>query len=304
MLYHSFRIHRLELNRFFKVFPLRPLTIFTTHRAPGKTVSYWHRQHTSKTKLPVLFIHGIGIGLLPYVNFLAEINYSKEDDHGEIGVIAIEMMPISFRITHGALQKEEMCQEILGILKKHHWDEFVLVSHSYGSVISTHLLQHPEISPKIGRILLIDPVSILLHLPDVAFNFTCRKPRRANEHQLHYFGSMDMGVAHTLARRFFWSENILWKHDIEGRRVTVALSGQDLIVDTNTVGRYLTQDGPLSSHAQSSHAHCKWKQNDWKGDGLDVLWFQELDHAQAFDYKKARFALVDVVKSYCSRAIV
>lgn len=41
----------------------------------------------------------------------------------------------------------------------------------YGSVVSTHLLHTPHIAAKIGPIILIDPVTFLLHLPDVAFNF-------------------------------------------------------------------------------------------------------------------------------------
>lgn len=54
---------------------------------------------------------------------------SSEDD-GQLGIIAIEIMPISFRITGEPLQKEAMCREIDAILKKHGWDKFVLVSHS------------------------------------------------------------------------------------------------------------------------------------------------------------------------------
>lgn len=42
---------------------------------------------------------------------------------------------------------------------------------SYGSVITTHLLHMPQIAQKIGSMLFIDPVSFLLHLPDVAYNF-------------------------------------------------------------------------------------------------------------------------------------
>jgi hypothetical protein len=42
---------------------------------------------------------------------------------------------------------------------------------SYGSVIATHLLHTPYIAQKLGPILFVDPVSFLLHLPDVAYNF-------------------------------------------------------------------------------------------------------------------------------------
>ena len=96
----------------------------------------------------------------------------------------------------------------------------------------------------VSSTLFIDPVSFLLHTPDVAYNFTVRKPRRANEWQLWYFASKDPGVAHTLGRRFFWSENVMWKEDVEdlvreGKQVAVSLGGRDLIVNTAAVRRYL-----------------------------------------------------------------
>lgn len=296
MTFHSFSFYRISISRFFTVFPFRPITLLTAHKSPARTLSYWHRSHTSKSKLPVLFIHGIGIGLYPYVKFLSWINQANKanDEDGEIGVIAIEIMPISFRITNAMLEKDQMCHEILQILLKHGWGQVVLVSHSYGSIISTHLLHNEATKSFIGPTLLIDPVSFLLHLPDVAYNFTYRKPKRANEHQLYYFASMDMGVAHTLSRRFFWSENILWRHEIGNRPITVSLCGKDLIVDTESVGRYLA--GGEDGHPSESQA---WKHMEWDGEGLDLIWFHDLDHAQVFEKKRNYQALIDVIREYC-----
>lgn len=145
----------------------------------------------------------------------------------------------------------------------------------------------------------------------------CRKPTRANEHQLHYFASKDMGVSHTLFRRFFWSENILWKEDIGHRRVTVVLGGKDLIVDTQTVRRYLmggygrTKGGLdaddrkkacLNADDMSGKEGGK-DEGLWKGNSnnLDVLWYPQLDHAQVFDKKRTRKQLVDVTRRYCQK---
>lgn len=187
LIWHSFQFHRLPGNHFFDVFPLRPFGLLSKRNTPAKTLTYWHRPHTSKTRLPILFIHGIGIGLYPYVNFLSQINGSdtERDEDGDIGIIAIEIMPVSFRITGAALEKDQMCCEILQILRHHGWHQCILASHSYGSVISSHLLHNSKTSELFGPVLLIDPVSILLHLPDVAYNFTARKPIQANEHQLY-----------------------------------------------------------------------------------------------------------------------
>lgn len=332
----------------------------------------------------MLFIHGIGIGLYPYTNFMDDLNAHVDDgeDDGQVGIIAVEIMPISTRLTHAMLDKDVLCDEIQSILAKHQYDNFVLISHSYGSVITTHLLHNAAMEPKISSVLLIDPVSFLLHKPDVAYNFTVREPQLANEYQLSFFASKDPGVAHTLGRRFFWSENVLWLEDLmprirNGLRVTVSLSGRDLIVDTESVGRYLTK-GEVHDHKlvkmngngfvkvkrddlhghevvhingnglvkvnkggvhedeevhmngnglrdvtngvlhDSHHANmngngytkkekaceeedesCKWKHKPWKGEGLEVIWFDDIDHAQCFDTKTRRARLVKVVRRYC-----
>ena len=166
-----------------------------------------------------------------------------------MGVIAVEIMPISSRITHPMPGKQEMCADIHAILKYHGWDKFVLVSHSYGTAISTHLLKSSLLSSQIESVVLIDPITFLLHLPDVAYNFTRRQPKKANELQLHYFGSMDMGVSHALARCFFWSENVLWKEELGDRNVTVSLAGRDLIVNTEAAGTYLATKESKPSRA-------------------------------------------------------
>ncbi|KAM9874273.1 alpha beta hydrolase fold family [Verticillium dahliae] len=246
--YYSFEFHGTSVAA---VFPLRPFTPFATSRSPAKTLTYWHRPHTSKTRLPVLFIHGIGIGLYQYINFLADLNAegSQSPSDGQVGIIALEIMSVSSRITGEAMSKDEMCDEVACILKAHGWERVVLVSHSYGSIVTTHLLRAPRTAKVIGPILFVDPVSFLLHLPDVAYNFTYRKPTRANEHLLSYFGAKDMGISHTLFRRFFWAENILWKEDIQGHSVSVVLSGRDSIIDAKVIGAYLTgaPDGGLDT---------------------------------------------------------
>ena len=77
--------------------------------------------------------------------------------------------------------------------------------------------------------------------------------------------------------------------------MTVVLGGKDLIVDTDVVGRYLTGADNEGRETES------WKKGVWKGEGLDVLWFRELDHAQVFDKKTTRGRLVSVVRRYCVR---
>lgn len=294
--YAGFSLYRTHLRSALAIFPPRPANLFTRRISPAPDLSYWYRPHTSKKRMPILFVHGIGIGLYPYAQFLDEINKSDPQarEDGEIGIIAVELMPISFRITKPVLHRNEVSRQINMILERHGFDKVVLASHSYGSVVSTHLLQDPITAAKIGPMLLIDPVTFLLHLPDVAYNFTARQPKSTNEHQLYWFASVDMMVAHTLARHFFWAHNLLWKEDLRGRDVTVSLGGRDLIVDTETVGKYLNGKDLKSEDVE-------WKQHEWNGSGLETVWWPTADHAQVFERRDGRAKLARVLREYCKQ---
>lgn len=65
------------------------------------------------------------------MNFLAELKrLEATSDDGQVGIIVLEIMPVSFRITSEALSREKMCHEIRLILAFHGWEEFMLISHS------------------------------------------------------------------------------------------------------------------------------------------------------------------------------
>jgi pimeloyl-ACP methyl ester carboxylesterase len=244
----------------------------------------------------VLFIHGIGVGLYPYTNFLRDINETGRDGAG-VGVIAIEIMTISSRITYQDFDTDLIVNEIRAILKHHIWRKYILIGHSYGTGICTHLLRSQQTSSLVGPVVLIDPICFLLHLPDVAYNFTVRQPMHTKELVLWYFGSKDIRVAHTLARRFFWHENILWKEDLEVdgrqslevRNVTVVLGGKDDIIDAKAVKWYLTAS--LAGSVVNDETTRKIR--------LEVIWFEHFHHGEVFDFKEARKAVIGAIRA-CS----
>ncbi|KAL7620547.1 hypothetical protein AAE478_009542 [Parahypoxylon ruwenzoriense] len=334
----GFHYHAQSSSRVLSVIPPRLQDLFARRRSESPGLTYWHRPHTAADMLPVVFLHGIGIGLYTYLPFLSRLNADKEAD-GQIGIIAIEILPISFRLTEAPLSRREFLQQVATILDAHGWDKFVLASHSYGTVLATHMLREEGLAGRISSAVLIDPVTILLHLPDVAYNFTRRKPKGANEWQLWYFASMDPGVAHCLGRHFFWKDNIVWKEDLLGvvrgllpvdttagvdvydkgagaaawrpRRVAVCLAERDLIVDTLTIVQYLAADSkrwvaldPANRGSAGSGGRLE-EEDGWGSghhltrDGIELLWFWGLDHAQVFDSEQNQDRLCSVVRRYC-----
>ncbi|EFY91491.1 hypothetical protein J3459_013837 [Metarhizium acridum] len=308
---HGFRYYARTFHVARRTFPPRPQELFAKHRSTVPELSYWLLPHTtnSGSKRSIVFWHGIGIGLWTYVWFIIQLRSSRASNH-DTGIIVPEMLPISFRLTDRPPRKDQLLSMVIRILDHHQgWERFTLVSHSYGSVPTTHMLRSPQLRRRIQSITLIDPVTILLHLPNVAYNFTRRMPQRANEWQLWYFAGTDLGVALSLGRHFFWRENITWKedlvsehtrqtrrHDPQGTQsVAVCLSGRDLIVNTAEVARYLTSRPdtmgcPAASENTQGSSECAV-------DNVQVVVFPRLDHAQVFDRRRERERVVELIQN-------
>ncbi|KAG0707821.1 Alpha/Beta hydrolase protein [Suillus ampliporus] len=281
----SFRLwhqgfHHYDDGAWMASFPMRPCCVIS-RRSPVVNLPYWYRPHRSSTKLPVLFLHGIGIGLYPYTPFFEDLISL----HPDIGILAIEFLSISMRITSPPLSNPATCTAISQILDDLGLDRVVVLSHSYGTVVAAQML-HSHLSPRVAAMLFIDPIPFLLHLPDVAYNFVYRQARSANELQLWYFTSRDPDISRTLSRHFFWSENVLWKEELVGRPVAIWLSGKDQIVNSEQVRKYLTEEQSASEH--------------WATDRLEVLFDPDLDHATVFDTKGRRKRLLNVLDRFVS----
>jgi pimeloyl-ACP methyl ester carboxylesterase len=247
MLWLGFDFHCTRATSI-KIFPPRPAVLVTSPKqSPAQQLSYWLLPHTSKTRLPVLFIHGIGVGLTPSIDLLQDLDLVLNCDNkndGQVGIMAVEVLQISSRLIHVIPKRSNYLEQLTQVLNMHHFERFVLASHSYGSVLSTYILTYEPLASRVTSTLLIDPVTILLHMPDVACNFTARPPKHVKEWQLSLFRAKDPGVAYTLGRQFFWSENILLYDRISelikhGTNITTSLGGRDVIVDTKAVRKYL-----------------------------------------------------------------
>ncbi|KAF7553942.1 hypothetical protein G7Z17_g3269 [Cylindrodendrum hubeiense] len=297
-LWYGFEYYHKNRANALRVFPPRPQEFIGGRQSPAPQLSYWHRPHTATDKLPVVFFHGIGIGLWTYIGFLARVAGTKKNGQGSIGIIAIEVLPVSFRLTSPIPSKTDFLDQMTTIIDHHCWENFSVTSHSYGSVLTTHMLHSPSLHHRIPSVTLIDPVTIALHLPHVAYNFTRRQPKMANEWQLWYFASTDPAVALCLGRYFFWRENILWKDELlvsesggrrTERKAVVSLSGRDLIVNTAAVLDYLDSSDGIGADELSHEELGR----------MNVVMFPKLDHAQLFDDRPAADSITHLIRSNC-----
>ncbi|KAG1471508.1 hypothetical protein G6F56_002081 [Rhizopus delemar] len=127
------------------------------------TIPYWSR-HTTLTKTPLVFIHGVGIGLLGYMDWIRHLPEDRP-------LYLIELDPISMRLTTRVPCAIETVESIQKMLPR----PAVFVSHSLGTGVSSWVSRFaPDL---VAGSVMMDPICFLLHHSHVAFNFIHRLPR-------------------------------------------------------------------------------------------------------------------------------
>ncbi|CAA7271159.1 unnamed protein product [Cyclocybe aegerita] len=159
-------------------FPLRPLLWLLSRRAPqGVAFPYWYRPHRSSQKIPLVFLHGIGIGLLPYIPFLKSL---VKGENRDVGILLPELLCICMHMTPRSIPPRPLMLESLNTVLESltaaetdrqpasgaseeqrpllenvnganysavspsavGWNKVVLIGHSYGSFIAGWIIRH------------------------------------------------------------------------------------------------------------------------------------------------------------------
>lgn len=213
--------------------------------------SYWHRPSSLRTKkevTPVVLLHGISPGWMPYMNFIWQFASSTPVFLFELDCIRIGSLDFS-RPT-----PNRVSESIREILYRHGHEQCKLIGHSFGTITCNWFLQrYPQ---QVKKISLLDPVTLLLFLPDVAINFIYKEPTSFFHYVIRYFAAREITIAHTLFRNFDWKENVLLLDSVDSRtEVFISFSEADEIIPVAALSQYLKQHPNtviwnLFSHAQ------------------------------------------------------
>eukprot|EP00026_Physarum_polycephalum_P007251 Phypoly_transcript_07309.p1 GENE.Phypoly_transcript_07309~~Phypoly_transcript_07309.p1 ORF type:complete len:521 (+),score=68.27 Phypoly_transcript_07309:88-1650(+) len=275
-----------------------PFSLSLFSKKSSSTLSYWYKpprtrvstnhapatNHSPATKNPLILSHGIGIGLHSYLGLLTKI----AKIHPDIPIFCIENLHVSMRFVAEVPSKEEVCQGVCEMLHQEGYESAIAMGHSIGTMTLSYLIHDPATRPMISGLIFIDPITFLLHLPDVAFNFLYRPPARANE-WLYSFVAREPGIAWSLSRRFFWFDGVIWKDEIDTTpgtehterwrgRTIVILAGMDPIVPRKDVWNYLTNQEPI---LRTKPGTKKDSHQSVVCDGVEVMWYPFLDHGAA-----------------------
>ncbi len=240
-----------------------------------KFLSYWFRDQKPSSEAaynrldPILFFHGIApAGLTLYLPFLLNtiakggFNSSNKDHERDNPIFLIENLPITCSLVFDAFTEEETVEGVDRILLRHGFispqeggslsNQVILCGHSFGSFQVTWLLKSLAVKDKIKKIILLDPVSILLSDPDVVTNFLYnarvetlidQSPTEdhsiigyVNRVKIRAFASSELGIEYYLRRHFAWYNSELWLEDIPNSvDVSVYIAEKDEIINVRKV---------------------------------------------------------------------
>lgn len=199
-------------------------------------LSYWYRKGDSSIcKLPpFLILHGISPGWSIYYQL---IRIFSTDPHRSILLVDLDAVKVKSMFFFMP-SVQQFSTSVRAILRRHNIDKVSLVGHSFGSITTAWLVQQaPDI---IYHITLLDPVSVLLFLPDAAAKLIYGVPKTWMQYFLYYFVAREITISYALRRNFVWHQNILWVENIPCNvGVVMGLAMEDEITNPPLQAVYL-----------------------------------------------------------------
>jgi len=160
----------------------------------------------SAKKVPLVFVHGIGIGFAHYLPLIA--SFPTDTD-----VFLVEWPHVAMQMAGSGPTTTHAVSTICNALQDFKHEQACFVAHSLGTCLVSWLLHDPRGCTFVHSTILLDPVTFLLCDPTVATSFIYKNPTNTLEFLMHFFVSRELFIANGLSRHFSWSHNILFVED-------------------------------------------------------------------------------------------
>ena len=266
------------------------LRLQSFERLEHEGLVYWYRPSRewpkSARQLPLVFFHGVSPGQCAYAGLTTLLSEGRSAVLVEIPHIAMSLEAFQ------AKSEEEVTLAVKAICLKHHIQHFAVAGHSYGTIWAGWVLR--AMRQEVKQAVLLDPVCILLCLPNTPFNFLYRLPhdppshlpkapsiftgagikKRVLDYGLHYVVSRELTIANAMRRQFWWHKKILHAEDIHCP-VVVGLASDDILLSAPAIRKYLTDN-------------CT---------DLEIIWWQDFSHGELLTSLPCQHALDQTIRA-------
>jgi pimeloyl-ACP methyl ester carboxylesterase len=179
---------------------------------------------------PIVFVHGIGIGLIPYMPLMDALMATGRP------ILLPEIPYVSgfrpFQSPNGVLSPAVVCSTMTAMLASHGYLSATWMGHSYGTSWLSYMCKY---APKaVSALLFLDPICFCLHVPYLTKQFVYMRPDPGT---VSYMVRTDVIVNWTIQRSFPWAWVILFTEQIKVP-CTVFLSAKDALVPAAKIEEY------------------------------------------------------------------
>ncbi|PNH03592.1 hypothetical protein TSOC_010335 [Tetrabaena socialis] len=118
--------------------------------------------------VPIVFLHGVGMGLMPYLRLLVALAATGAP------ILAFELKHVSQRWTAAAPPSmAQLADDVVTALRAHGYPRAALLAHSFGTAVAAVLLRrHPA---AVQHVTMLDPVCFQMYAPRLLRNFIYRR---------------------------------------------------------------------------------------------------------------------------------
>jgi hypothetical protein len=97
---------------------------------------------SSTSLVPIVFLHGVGFGVLPYLHFIRDVMKACPASP----VIVLEMPHVALRLCKEAAEIDAVAESAVNALKRLGAEKACFVGHSYGTFVISRILQlYPQV---------------------------------------------------------------------------------------------------------------------------------------------------------------
>lgn len=228
-------------------------------RIQTKGVAKWIRrpQTCDNKKGPVIFLHGVGFGVLPYFHFISSLLSLDESR----AFILVEMRHVAMRLCpDDAPDLMSLAIDIVDTMEDMGYARGTFIAHSYGSFVLSQILQSRNSS--VEKVCLIDPVSLMTCHPKLTSNFVYRSFQGLSLSSkrfmdlIQFVFSRDLTLAQTFCRRFNGMEVMIWPDDLpKHAKNIIVLSGKDPLIPTSLVREQFKEVNHAKVVVNDHHTH-------------------------------------------------
>jgi pimeloyl-ACP methyl ester carboxylesterase len=186
----------------------------------------------SNDAVPIVFFHGIGIGITPYLRFVHSIVATYPDRT----LILFEMSSVAMQLKLNHMLPEDCAKIYYQELQSLKIDRISAIGHSLGTISMCWLDRfYPHL---IESRIYIDPVCFSLWTHHIARNFVYRSPEKTVHYLFKYLVAMEPGIALYLRRYFVWHQNTYYSSNLP-LNAKIYLSESDDVVNSEYISNYL-----------------------------------------------------------------